>query len=128
MVLSNSEVVERFVRGGEEAIGSANNMAIAENAYDWKLLVGYGHAVYAAIPPHEEHSPVVHVGWRGASGSTNQHISLIDNAAPSSWDRQEGRPNFGDYATDPSMVEIAKFESNDKDYSTSQRRSREMSD
>ncbi len=48
MPVAQRTLADRFARG--ETTGTASNMRIHEDG-DWTLLVGYGHAVYAARSP-----------------------------------------------------------------------------
>lgn len=66
MAYSHQEVRSRFERG--ETTGKGHNMHI-EQHNDWTLLVGYGHAVYAARSP--EGRIVTFLGWKNKSVTGN---------------------------------------------------------
>ena len=116
MTVSNSQLVNRFFGGVES--GTASNMEIATLESGATALVGYGHAVYAYRPPEDRFKPVVFVGWKGASKSTNQHIELCLGGNVVEVD---GRPGMTDVAGDPDLDVLKGISSNDRDYSTSQR-------
>lgn len=108
---SQKELVDRFYDGHEH--GVASNMEMATTTGGGVAVVGYRHAVYAYRPPDDRFGPVVFVGWKGASSSTNQHIELLRNDDVVELD---GRPNKGDIVGDPDLRELSAIESNDKDY------------
>lgn len=111
-MISQSELVERFYNG--ETSGNASNMSIGTTYEDGVFVIGYGHAIYAYRPPDDRFGPVVFTGWKGASKSTNQHISLLEGKAEHTSD---GRPGESDVAGDPDLDKLKAISGNDKDYS-----------
>lgn len=115
-MMTNEELVSAFFSGSDS--GVASNMSVGTTADGGVFIQGYGHAVYAYRPPDRRFPPVVFTGWKGASHSTNQHISLMvdetDEHAP-------GRPGTTDVSGDPDKDVLYAISSNDNDYSTSQR-------
>jgi len=77
-MLTNDQVIERFVNGGES--GKSNRMAIAEFE-DWTLLWGYGHALYGVR--RGDGSLFVYDGWDGYSRTTSSHMTKLKAKATS---------------------------------------------
>lgn len=116
-MISQEELVDRFYDG--KFYGVASNMEISRPTGGGVCVVGYRHAVYAYRPPDDRFKPVVFIGWKGASKSTDLHIELLRKG-----DRIEldGRPNKGDIIGDPDLKELSTISSDDKDYSKPHRR------
>ena len=115
-MITNELLVNRFFDG--EYSGTASNMSIGETAAGGHFIMGYGHAIYAYSPPDERFDPVVFTGWKGASHSTNQHISLMSDKTGNCFG---GRPSVSDVEGDPDIEVLRTISGNDNDYSTSQR-------
>jgi hypothetical protein len=80
---SNSTLISDFING--KTTGKANSMAI-EELDRFTVLVGYGHAYYAA---RDKATGTVHVfySWYGRSTTTSKHMNKVLGAAKS--DAQE---------------------------------------
>lgn len=115
-MISNQELVSRFFNG--EFKGTAANMSIGQTAAGGHFIMGYGHAVYAYRPPDDRFDPVVFTGWKGASSSTNQHISLMADETDL---HADGRPGTTDVRGDPDKDLVMGIAGNDNDYSTNHR-------
>lgn len=115
-MMTNEEIVSAFFSGADS--GVAANMSIGTTADGGTFLMAYGHAVYAYRPPDGRFSPVLFTGWKGASHSTNQHLSLMVDKTK---EHAPGRPGTSDVAGDPDKNVLYGISGDDKDYSTSQR-------
>jgi len=111
-MISQSELARRFFDG--ETSGNASNMTIGATYGDGVFVMGYGHAIYAYRPPDDRYEPVVFTGWYGASRSTTQHISLLEDEGGHHID---ARPGETDITGDPDLDRLEAIPSNDKDYS-----------
>jgi hypothetical protein len=114
--MRNQELVDRFFDGAVS--GAASRMSIGTTYDGGVYILGYGHAVYAYRPPDGRFGPVVFDGWKGASKTTTQHISLIERHADHS---ANGRPGVTDVEQDPDLEVLLSISGDDKNYSTSQR-------
>ena len=114
--MRNQELVDRFFDGAVS--GASSRMSIGTTYYDGVYILGYGHAVYAYRPPDDRFGSVVFDGWKGASHTTDQHISLIEPHADHS---ANGRPDTTDVEQDPDLEVLLAISGGDKDYSSSQR-------
>jgi hypothetical protein len=98
MTQAQSDLVRQFKSGIEaEDIEDASNMAVEEtdeSGYD-AILVGYGHAVYAAR--RDDGTFVQYDGWKGRSISTNTHLGKIRYKLDNQNIETEGRPGRGHF-------------------------------
>lgn len=98
MTQAQSDLVQQFKAGySPDRIEDASNMAVEEtdvSGYD-AILVGYGHAVYAAR--RDDGSFVQFDGWKGRSISTNTHLGKIRYKLDNQNIERDGRPGRGSF-------------------------------
>lgn len=97
-MMNQNDLGRAFKRG--ETNHRASNVQIVERG-DFTVLLGYGHAVYAAR--HKESGAITHFeGWRGYSVSTSCQLSKLGTRASADAvvDESPGLHDFTDYAVE----------------------------
>lgn len=103
-MIAQDTLARHFAAGNDpSSIESASNVTVEPTGVDGydAVIVGYGHAVYAAR--RTDGSIILFEGWRGRSVSTTQHITKLRTGfrqgGPTEVDTDsEARPDRGTFA------------------------------